>query len=88
MSSIKGFAHISDGEKISISYDERLKALNRNDITIITVRHGYALSLYNGTINNPDISDLDIALLCDSNLCFGGYVNRSGNKFECRVYTD
>lgn len=48
-------------------------------------RHEYSGEVPEGI----ELSDLDIALICDEgNTCFGGVVNRRGRSFTCTIWTD
>ena len=85
---IKAFAYDTKEKEMMMYNEEKLKSLNPKDITIIIKQPNYGHTLYSGEINNPELSNLDIALLCDSNLCFGARVTRGNRTFECRVHTD
>lgn len=39
--------------------------------------------------DNADVSEIDALIYADDgNSCFGGRVQRNGNKFTCDIYTD
>lgn len=66
---------------------DELKSSGRR-LTVTGKTTGYGRAVYRG-IADADLSDRDIALLCDSHPCFGGSVERnSDGTFVAAIYTD
>lgn len=87
---IRGWAFTEHEESLRDERYKRFKQLNKKeDIKIDSISTIYSKKTYKGTILNKNLSELDILILCDNgNTCFGGYVNKNGNRFEAVVYTD
>lgn len=86
---IDGWAFKENETELRNKRYARFKELNRDDITIESVNSGYAQKTYRGKVNNKELSDLDILLICDSgNTCFGGTVSKGNGNFVATVYTD
>ena len=82
-------------EKYKIAYSDRvydaelkgMKAVNLDDYDIIVKSEGsgYAHTNYKVVKNAPNLTPLELALICDGgNLCFGG----SFSSRNIKIYTD
>lgn len=87
---IKGWVGEKNYQEIQEQRHNRYKELeDKKAISIESVKVGYAQKTYTGTINDPNISDLDILIICDEgNTCFGGRVSSGNGRFIATVYTD
>lgn len=87
---IKGWVGERDYQEIQEQRYNRYKELkDKKAISIESVRTGYAQKTYTGAVNDPNISELDVLILCDDgNTCFGGRVTMSAKRFTATVYTD
>ncbi len=91
MGDVPGWAFTTDESAEStrrrVRYDE-IKHLRDDVIQGRNPMHG--MTRYTGCApESLDLTDLDIALLCDDgNTCFGATVNWSGRCFRCTIFTD
>lgn len=99
MAYIKGFAFTADEKEESTRRYNRYKELieqgfERKDNNFIKWERTevkYGRNTYRGELleGSPTITDMDLAILCDSgNTCFGASVDRTGRKFKVDVSTD
>lgn len=90
MVSIKGWAFKENQDELAKERFGRYQEIKDDPgITVESVRSAYAETLYNGTIENPERTALDILLICDrGNTCFGGAVAIEKGRFSATVFTD
>ena len=92
MTAIPGWAYTKNEREEGAARSARFKAISHlRPFLNLNPSPQYAQTTYTGTIpeNAPELTDLDIALLCDSgNTCFGGSVRRAGRAFTCIIHTD
>ena len=91
MASVSGYAFTSDYKTEMAKRSERYEEIKHlADKMSIKRTPAYAHTKCSGElIEDVELSNLDILLLCDrGNTCFGGEVYRYGKTFTASVYTD
>lgn len=90
MGHVSGFAYLGNEAEIRKSRQAKYNQLRGYVVKLTSIDHLGTRSVYQGEIpEGLDLSDLDIALICDGgNACFGADVSRHGNTFTCTIFTD